>query len=660
MVSYTTANIVWRDGMPYSTEFEDVYFSTNPDHAQQGVEETQYVFLQHNQLAERWSKLGQDSKNTKPAFTVIETGFGSGLNFLCAVDLWLKTTQDNAKLNFISFELAPFSLQDLQLAHATWPQFSSVSQALFAQYHDLHTGMVQLNIIPNRVQLTLYIGEIADYLPKLDTAADAWFLDGFAPAKNPKMWQPYLYEHMMRCSHTETTFATFTSAGLVRRGLEAVGFKVRKATGYGKKREMLYGYIPSGSMMQSEAPKPSQSNDKHVVVIGAGIAGCATAYFLAQHGFLVTLLEQASEIAAGASGNPRGVLYPRLSGQGDTHDDFALTSLAFSLQTYAQLGLLDNDWQPCGVLQLAFNDKEAKRLQNIVQRYANDNLQWLNPTQASRIAKISLKHDTLYFANSGWVNPRAACAAFCHHPNITLLTEHQVSQLSQQAGLWQLTVKHPSNMRQMTADAVVIANAYDAKQLAQTAHLPLQAVRGQMSVIRANQNSELLATVLCADGYMTPDLHGQHAIGATFSPDTADTALRSNDDLQNLNMMHGLCTNFTQDFNAIITSRASIRCASTDYWPMVGEMVDAEALRANLPKHASQVFHPPMCASLYVNIAHGSKGLSTAPYCAQLLALHIAQSFGIDLLQTAQDAIIKALNPNRHLYKQLGLKRLLK
>ncbi|MBA3697191.1 MAG: tRNA (5-methylaminomethyl-2-thiouridine)(34)-methyltransferase MnmD [Methylotenera sp.] len=224
------SNIEWRDGQPYSIQFQDIYFSS-----EDGVAETEYVFMQGNDLHQRFQQL----KNNQ--FTIIETGFGTGLNFLCAINLWLNLAPDNATLHYISTEKHPLSLEDISAAQSLWPDLNKLSVAFLKRYQSILNGATSL-LLDNRVQLTILRADSMSALSKLQVKADAWFLDGFAPSKNPDMWQDKLFSQMARLSKTTTTFATFTSAGQVRRGLQAVGFQVLKQPGFGKKREMLVGH----------------------------------------------------------------------------------------------------------------------------------------------------------------------------------------------------------------------------------------------------------------------------------------------------------------------------------------------------------------------------------------------------------------------------------
>lgn len=228
------AQIEWRHGQPYALAFDDVYFSTD-----NGLLETDYVFLQGNDLARRWQALQTQN------FTIAETGFGSGLNFLCAAQLWLASAPATARLHFISVEKYPLSLADITQALQLWPALAALSAPLLKQYVQLLNGMPGVMLYEQRIKLTVLIADASAGLQQLASSAmpaiDAWFLDGFAPARNPAMWHPALFAQMAALSTPTTTFATFSSAGIVRRGLTAAGFSVSKKPGFGKKREMLFG-----------------------------------------------------------------------------------------------------------------------------------------------------------------------------------------------------------------------------------------------------------------------------------------------------------------------------------------------------------------------------------------------------------------------------------
>lgn len=237
------ASLSWnQQGTPVSQQFDDVYFSN-----QDGLAETRHVFLQGNGLPQRWREPG------RPDFTVAETGFGTGLNFLT---LWqahqafrrAHPDQGPPRLHFISFEKYPLCRDDLRAAHAAWPELAELSEQLYAVWPDALPGCHRLHPAPH-ITLDLWFGDVNALLPQLPDGlhghVDAWFLDGFAPAKNPDMWTQALFDTMLRLARPGATFATFTAAGFVRRGLIQAGFEVSKVKGFGQKRECLAGRRPA-------------------------------------------------------------------------------------------------------------------------------------------------------------------------------------------------------------------------------------------------------------------------------------------------------------------------------------------------------------------------------------------------------------------------------
>lgn len=228
------AKLKWNNQQPYSLDFDDIYYSS-----EDGLAETEHVFIQHNQLAERFTAL--NSTLTASSFTIIETGFGTGLNCLCAIQHFINQAPANATLRVISIERYPLSPEDFIKANKHWPMFDKLMTELETSYAQLTTGLNQFQLCHGRIQIDLWIGDVSECLPSINHSADAWFLDGFAPSKNSGMWSETLFNQIARLSKNDTTFSTFTSAGDVRRQLKRIGFQVNKTKGFGKKREMLQG-----------------------------------------------------------------------------------------------------------------------------------------------------------------------------------------------------------------------------------------------------------------------------------------------------------------------------------------------------------------------------------------------------------------------------------
>jgi tRNA 5-methylaminomethyl-2-thiouridine biosynthesis bifunctional protein len=236
----------WIDGEPFSPRFGDRYYA-----AGDGLAETEHVFLRGNRLAERFAALPADGR-----FTIGETGFGTGLNLLAAWRLFDRAAAPGATLRYHSVERWPLRATDLARAHARWPQLRPWAQALRAAWPELWpqagsrcaarpapaptAGHAEL--AGGRVRLRLVVGDAAAALQQFDAASvDAWFLDGFAPAKNPAMWSAEVAAALARASPPGATLATYTAAGWVRRHLQQAGFEVRREPGFGRKRQMSVG-----------------------------------------------------------------------------------------------------------------------------------------------------------------------------------------------------------------------------------------------------------------------------------------------------------------------------------------------------------------------------------------------------------------------------------
>lgn len=226
-------------GVPHSLLFRDKYFCT-----QNGYEESFYVSCQGNNLQERFLTLDPKVSGT---FTIIETGFGTGLSFCSAWYLWKQCAPVSWKLHFVSLELYPLNREDVDRALSVWPNLSDFRQALVQQYVPAPGEVKHFEFKEDRIQLSIVFEEVVDALRTIKEkniaphGADAWFLNGFSPFSNPLMWRPEVFKGMALLSKKGSTLATFTVAGFVRRGLEAEGFKVERIPGYGTKKTVLVG-----------------------------------------------------------------------------------------------------------------------------------------------------------------------------------------------------------------------------------------------------------------------------------------------------------------------------------------------------------------------------------------------------------------------------------
>jgi tRNA 5-methylaminomethyl-2-thiouridine biosynthesis bifunctional protein len=621
-VPLTPAQLSWNGDTPEAMQFGDIYFSR-----ENGLEESRYVFLDGNKLKERWQQLPE-----KSSFVIGETGFGTSLNFLLAWQLWQEKASPDAHLFFISTELFPLTKNDLEHALSFWPELAPLSAQLLQQYPSLTPGFHWLHFSDSRVTLLLLFGDANDTLPQLAAnhhpdfsssnpwSVDAWFLDGFAPAKNPQLWQQDLLEHIAALSKPGTTLATFTAAGQVRRDLAAFGFKVEKVSGYGSKREMVVAHFLSSICNEYRKPetpwllqKATQNIPSQVAVIGAGLAGCHIARALAERGVQVSVYEQHAKPAQEASGNPQGALYTKLSANSAALSQFSLAAYQYAIRHYQKPDLC-TAFHHCGLLQL------QDTLDESLQEFFSGNpelLRWLDADKATEKTGINLQRGGWWLAQAGWIDPQQLCNTLLDHPLIATQFNTDIT-----------------NLQQLDADNtqhIVIACSNHIKKFAETSWLPLRPVRGQITTVPATKISSALQCVVCDEGYLTPAINDQHCIGASFVPGDTNTELRSSEQLHNLQLLADIAPQLLEEWrDADLQGRAALRCTTPDHLPMVGALPDRESfLRdyAALRSNAKSVIatRGTYVEGLWILAGFGGRGLCYLPLAAELLASQLLQ-----------------------------------
>ena len=665
------ADLQWQEsGAPYSTRFDDIYFSSSG-----GLAETEHVFLAGNRLEQRWTAcdraLATTATNSPMHFTIGELGFGTGLNFLCCWRAWLKLAPQRLHLHYIACEKYPLQVDALRQALQEWPELATFSKTLLDAYPDHSAGIHRLHL-PGlagaaTITLDLYYGDAAQMLAaQAERAAakvDAWFLDGFAPRVNPQMWSEELLIQIARLSKVGGTLSTYSVAGQVVRGLRAAGFEVTKTKGFGQKRQMLVGHYPQEARPPSPIglPKTSwlnlPSNQKaapDVLVIGAGLAGCSTAYSLARKGFRVLILEQANSIAAGASGNRQAVLQCRISNALNGTRQFNLQAFLYATREFAQLSerFPDIQWQACGVLNLdtAFSARKERCEDVDLSHYSQHIVARLDQCVTSQLAGLKVDGASNYIALGGWLSPAQLCHAYLQHPNIVLQCNAGVQRLEREDQTWHA---YSTDAKLASAATVVITNSVNAAQIAQTAPLPIVPIRGQVSYLRATEHSAAIERVICGQSYVSPALDGLHSVGASYSKKISDLTLSEKEHQQNIAGIAPHLTNCVIAAQDIVGGRVSVRATTGDRMPIVGPVPDFakfekhySALSQRERKHPST--HLPYVQGLYVSVGHGSHGLSNAPLCGEYLASIIA-----DELLPLQSKVLECVHPGRFFLREL-------
>ncbi|MCI4186889.1 bifunctional tRNA (5-methylaminomethyl-2-thiouridine)(34)-methyltransferase MnmD/FAD-dependent 5-carboxymethylaminomethyl-2-thiouridine(34) oxidoreductase MnmC [Dickeya dianthicola] len=658
------ADLSWNaQGTPVSQQFDDVYFSN-----QDGLAETRYVFLQGNGFPQRFFE------HPGPVCTVAETGFGTGLNFLTlwqAFDLFRRQQPDAAlqRLHFISFEKFPLRQSDLAAAHASWPELAAFADELRRHWPLALPGCHRLILAQGRITLDLWFGDVNALLPKLDHSLaqriDAWFLDGFAPAKNPDMWTEALFHAMARLCRSGGTFATFTAAGFVRRGLQQAGFDVSKIKGFGQKREMLRGTVTHKIAAAHPAPwyaRPAASHPQEVAIVGGGIAAVLTALALLRRGARVTLYCADDQAGQCASGNRQGALYPLLNDKQDALSGFFATAFGFARRCYDALATqgvtFEHDW--CGVSQLAYDEKSARKITQILAGNWPDTL--VRPADARALteqAGVPLHTHGITYPLGGWLCPAeltASAFALACRQGLQAHLSTAVAALAHTDNGWRLTL---ADGRQMQHATVVLANGHQVGDWEQTRHLPVYAVRGQVSHVPDTPSLSALRQVLCYDGYLTPvsPHHHTHCIGASYHRGDTGTDYRETDQQQNRQRLIDCLPDSRWPAAVDISgqqARCGVRCAIRDHLPLLGQAPDYPQTLAcyqNLPAQLAdgdEVAAAPSWPSLYLIGALGSRGLCSAPLAAEILA---SQLFGEPL--PLDGDTLAALHPNRFWVRKL-------
>jgi tRNA 5-methylaminomethyl-2-thiouridine biosynthesis bifunctional protein len=603
------AEISWdQAGHPFASRFNDVYYS-NED----GPQDKQFVFLDRNHLKSRWQRL---SATTAGHFTLVETGFGTGLNFLLTYKLWCESAPSTWQLHYLSIERYPLARADLRRAIRGLPG-DLRGDELLSVYPDPSVGFHRRQFADN-VNLTLLYADVLQGLEQLTCAADAWFLDGFAPRTNPDMWSEQCCSRIFELSTPGATFSTYSAAGWVRRGLQAAGFDVQKQPGFGRKRALLCGQKPG---RWEPAVRP---HGRKVAVIGAGLAGTSCACALARRGFSVSLIERGGRVAEGATGMHQLAFYPQLAANPTWQSLYSLQAFQYTahhLQTLSVGGSMD--WQACGFLKLDTHERDRAQHDRLRRHFdaPNEIARWMNRDEATQTAGLQLTDGGFYFAKAGWADPRQLCAAQMDHPDIEVVYASEAVSLVKTIDDWSL-MDHTGEPL-LRAPLVIIANGHLATGFDQTHPLPLSRVRGQTSLLLTNPELNGLNTILAGSATLFPAHQEIHNLAATYDPD--------DDDLQSRNSDHRLLQEHLQEMITVDyhsspqDALVGIRAVSRDRFPIAGAVPDWHALAAHYSplQRNAHAFIPRFEANLpglFVATAFGSHGLNQIPLCAEHLA----------------------------------------
>ncbi|MCY3811332.1 MAG: tRNA (5-methylaminomethyl-2-thiouridine)(34)-methyltransferase MnmD [Gammaproteobacteria bacterium] len=535
LATLQTADVAFDGERCVSQRFGDIYFSAD------GPDEVRRVFLAPAAVAER-------AQASDRRFTITELGFGTGLNLVVAAGA------TRARLHFVSFERHPLSHADLARALSPWRHDYPLVDPLIAAYPPPVRGWHRRFFDSGRVQLSVFFGDVGDGLADLRQqqrrGVDAWFLDGFAPKRNPDMWRVALFADIAALSAPGATATTFSAAGEVRRRLAAHGFTVRRVDQRPHKRHSTAAVF-SGTGRTFRAPREA-------VVVGAGLAGAATARCLVDKGIAATLLDRGEGVASGASAIPAAVLHPRLL-------PAASVEALYRLQAFLHAAA----WLPdragvaaTGVLQVAGKSEHPSRLRSVAAVTPEEIAAYTDPHAASDLAGTSVRAPGLFFPGASMINGKALALDLANDPNIAVLPD----------------------LDPPPGTTVIRATGADVTGFP---HLEVRAVAGQLDRFPCDRSPRL---PIVGDGVIVPDTASVWT-GATYeyrpwNPDRASQA--------NAARYAGF---FGTEPGPPLNRFRGTRAVTSDRLPVIGADGDA-----------------------WFNLGHGSHGTITAIFGAEIVA----------------------------------------
>lgn len=577
------------DGTPRSPRFDDIYRSSSG-----GLEQARHVFLQGCALPRAWA--GQ------PQWRILETGFGLGMNFLAVWRAWKDDPQRPRMLHFASVEAWPVTAADIVRSAASYPELTTLADELAAQWFGLTPGVHRLSFEEGCVLLTLFIGDVREGMRQEPFFADSIFLDGFEPQRNVAMWELATLKAAARHSRRGTTIATWTVAGDIRRELAQCGFVVEKAEGLPPKRQCLKGtYAPAWE--PKGGPRPTPPDPGHCVVIGGGLAGASAASSLARRGWQVTVLDAHAKPASGASGLPVGLIAAHFSPDDNLLSRLSRCGVRVAIQQARALLPEGEDWRATGVLEHRIGEKA-------MPTPGPDALgPWTCEASASHLDAAGLDKATvaLWHEQAGWIKPTALVRAWLAHPGVSWRGNVKALGVERKGDEW--AVVDADGRELARAGLVVVAAAHASAALLGTA-LPLQPVRGQISWA-GEAGEDLPAFPVNGHGHFVPHVptSGGPAwfCGSTFDRGELDRAPRDEDHRANHARLQVLLPAVARQLAPAFQNGntlevwTGVRCASADRRPLLGEVE----------------------RGLWVSTAMGSRGLTFAALCAELLAARL-------------------------------------
>lgn len=641
--------IEWKENnTPVSTQFGDIYFSP-----ENGWEETIHVFLNGNRLEERL----KSSEHAKSHFSVLELGFGTGLNFFATWHLWQRIREKSpySVLRFVSYELYPLEKSEIIKALSVFPEMSDLVSVFSEKYRFLVPGCNSFVFEKENLILDLWIGDAESLLPRTSGKFDAFFLDGFAPSKNPELWSETIASELGRLANTGSTLATFTVAKLAKDSLTHAGFSLSKLPGYGRKREMLVGTYSSQEVLENEDPVYSsrrfpKSIPKKILVIGGGLAGASVARAFAWRGFSVRVWDEENPLRA--SYIPKAISHPHITKTESTPSLFTLRGLGHSLRRYPDI-LPENAYGISGTLQATNEDMPWARLESGTEaHHLSEEIALLKENLSPQ---FHADRKGIRFPSGFWTETDVLVRSLLSHPKIEY-EKGKISRIRQDDNGWILLSEEGNALDY--GSVLVLANSFGIEALLADMEgeciFPLVKVRGQLEELEDPNILKSDDPVRISEHYLTPNISGIRVLGSTFDEFDLEPNPREKD--RNSLLEYARKTHPDIDWSRLKVLRefVGIRSQTKDRFPVLGPLHSPHAFKKqysgiSLPKNKKKEFPflEPI-SNLYVFGGLGSRGVISCLLGGEILASSILG----EPLPVEKD-LYSSVHPSRFLFRKI-------
>ena len=560
----------------YSRWYDDIYF----DKAD-GVREKEHVYLNANDLANRIM--------LSDKLCIAELGFGTGLNFILTWRLWKKNRKPNSSLTYISFEKAPLSKKEMTRVHKKFKELNDFSDQLIQKLTDNYKTNRTIYFKSENINLILIYDDFS-LLTNFDFKADIWFLDGFAPSKNPEVWDNSYYKNIYNRTNLKGSLSTFTSSGLVRRGLALAGFSVTKVSGFGQKREMLKA-VKIESDIKFKVNLNYENTIGPVAIIGAGISGASLAYAFRKRNIECYIVEKSSNVASGASGNKLALQMPKMTADNSPYGLMSLEAFTFSRNLAKELKAAPRS---DGLILLPSRDREIIKFKKLLESG------WPNNLIQRYTDKINCFNidNYIYMRSSGIVDNIKFIKRLID--GVKIFFNFNVTKIKSTKNNSKIIHNEQGNV--LNAQTVIWANGYNITDICDK--IPIEPVSGQVTFLKSNPQTSKLKLNFSYGQFFSQSFKGYHQIGSSFNRNT-NVNFDQIDQNKNLSFIPEFLKQRIINSNVDLNEyRVSVRSSTKDRMPF---FCNLNEIKQN--KYENE----------YVLGGMGAWGFVYAPYYAELM-----------------------------------------